>query len=173
MIMIQGRTYRFSPNTKDYSAALRFFFLRQGMTQFILALSAFIFLFGAYLLVIQYYDDSIIPYMLMMLLPLHLINYFVFQPAALARRLGYDEEPSWRLDENGLVIRNKKGDTHIDWEQYRKAYESRDHFILVYSAGLKILHVLPKRDLKSSTQETNLRKLLESKNLLNQNKGMK
>jgi hypothetical protein len=168
--MITGRTYRFTPNTQDYAAALRFFFLRQGMTVFILSLSTFIFLFGAYLLVIQYYEDSIIPYMLMLLLPLHLVNYFVFQPAALARRLGYDEKPNWRLDENGLVIRTDKGDTRIGWDQYRQAYESRDYFILVYSAGMKILHVLPKRDLKSSGQETGLRKLLESKSLLNPNK---
>jgi energy-coupling factor transporter transmembrane protein EcfT len=169
--MIPSRTYRFSPNTKDYAAGLRYFFLRQGMTQFILALSTFIFLFGAYLLVIQYYQDSLVPFMLMMLLPLHLINYFVFQPAALARRLGYDEEPNWRLDEDGLVIRNQKGDTRIGWDQYRQAYESGEHFILVYSAGLKILHVLPKRFLTSPGQEASLRRLLESKSILKTRKS--
>jgi hypothetical protein len=169
--MIQSRTYRFSPNTRDYAAALRFFFLRQGMTVFILSLSTFIFLFGLYLLVIQYYEDSLVPYMLMMLLPLHIFNYFLFQPAALARRMGYDESPNWRLDEEGLVIRTNKGDSRIGWEQYRHAYETRDQFILVYSAGLKILHVLPKRFLKSPAQETALRKLLESKALLKPGKG--
>ena len=101
-------------------------------------------------------------------LPFLLLLFSIFiSPVLSGNKVKRDErlsaETEWQVDEKRITTKNKFAETNVDWSYYSQVYETKEHYLLIFSANQNMFQFIPKRAFTSVEQTTAFRKLLEEK----------
>ncbi len=155
--------FRFSPVPQDYVTCLQDFFYRDRTTWITLASWLVVTLVISYFFLIGTFG-SLFPGMLVFIIPLAFLFYYVTAPNRLGRQARkyeiYTSEVSWLITERGVLIKNREEEIDLPWEDFIRAREITDHYLLFQKSNPRIFQFLPKRVFESPEQEEAFRDLL-------------
>jgi len=158
--------FRFSPIPQDYVTCLQDFFYHDRRTWIILAAWLVVTLVISYFFLIGTFG-GLFPGALVFIIPLAFLFYFVTGPSRVGKQAKkysiYTSEVSWLITDRGVFIKNREEDVDLPWDEFIRAREITDHYLLFQKDNPRIFQFLPKRVFEGPQQEESFRELLRDK----------
>jgi hypothetical protein len=165
-------SFGYTPIKKDYIKSFQTISLRywyQWAIMLVLTIPPTICIFSA-ISRGEFGNDfsSIFPGLFFLILFFYIVFSFI-NPYLQANRIGKNERlispVNYEAYEDHILIRNKFGESKMDWGTFQKYIDTKDLFLLIYSTNKNMFQLIPKRAFSSEEDEESFRKLLISKGL--------
>ena len=162
--MTETIALKFTPTKDDYARASRCLLLSKPWPWLVLIGAGLI---GVCNVIAQLATGSgWSPWMWILPLPVAMAAFylFVWVPMSAARLAGKQErltcEMTWHVNDDGILMQNKFGESRVDWGTFHRFKETRGLFILVYTTTEQMGQFVPKRAFESPEQEAAFREML-------------
>jgi hypothetical protein len=160
--------FEFTPTPQDYQKVLRTYYLSDRR------LWILVFLFGLpevccniYYIAANGLKNSILPILLLLLLPAFLLYMLVFTPWSYAQRVKNDErlraKTTWIVSDEQIFVKNEYSESKLPWDQYDRVIESRAYYLFFAQGQRGLTQMLPKRAFFTVDQELKFQKMVFKK----------
>jgi hypothetical protein len=162
--MHTSMSFSFTPNKDDYITTMRgFTFTRKNI---LLRLFFYGIIFAAILVgfrIVRLENWTLAP-VLMVVFLIALIFQFVVQPLRISQQIESNErlrsEITCTVDELGLKMATKFGESMNDWGTFHNFKESKGHFMIFFSTDQNYFQFIPKRAFASAEMMDDFRQIL-------------
>jgi hypothetical protein len=174
-------SFGFTPTKSDYIKSFRAYYLSNWLTWTILILVTIAVGIVAFSTLVSgglrdgytFALSFMLPFIVFILLGSILLSALVISPLKIANRVEKDERLrspiQYEVNTEQILFKNQFTETKTDWGSFQKYIETKDVFLLIYSAHKGMFQLIPKRAFASSDDEQTFKQLLISKNLKNNN----
>jgi hypothetical protein len=163
--MAEPITFSFTPEKSDYTRTMRSFMLNNIQMLYVIGICIVLFIIGIFALFVPAHINRWAA-ILIVFLPWMLYSIFI-SPVHTWNKVTRDErlsaETEWQVDEQRIITKNKFAETSVEWSTYSQVYETKEHYLLIFSANKNMFQFIPMRAFTSPEQVVEFRKLLEEK----------
>ena len=153
MSMNEQQTVKFTPTKDDYSSVLKLFFFQRTSTRLTLVVLALAFVLICYVVLSQGIPPTLFELIWLFLPPFFVAYVFFIQPSRMASQAIHNEqlaaETTWEISASGIVILNRFGSTHLEWENLLKLVSTREYYLLLSKVNKNAFRFLPIRAFSS------------------------
>jgi hypothetical protein len=162
--MQPSMSFKFTPTNEDYIKTLR----AAAFSPSSLGTRFLIYFFAFALILLGYFflGSSLAPlwWVILVIVIIALFFQFVVTPMNIRQQVQNHErlrsEITWTVDETGVRLATKFGESKNDWGTFQRFTETQSHILLYYSTNPRVFQLVPKRVFETPEQLASFRQIL-------------
>jgi len=164
-------TFKFTPEPEDFHKAIRAFYLSNSWLWVIFAVVGLPQMWCglSYLVRLDFTQifNIILALFVILMIPALAVYLIWAVPARIAGQVRQSERMrslhTWEVSDQQIIIKTDYSELKFKWDDFHRALEIRDHFLLIYAANRGLIEVVPKRAFDSPENLTAFRNQLMDK----------
>ncbi len=162
--MLTSMSIKFTPTKDDYIKTLRANSFGAGNIWLNLLIFCIVFAAITVVLLLSHVEFWVVAPVFIAALIFYVFFQYVMNPLRISQQVQSNErfrsEVTWTVDESGVLLANKFGESKSDWGTFYNFKETKEHFLVYYSTNRDMFQIVPKRAFESAGQLEAFRHIL-------------